>query len=122
MLAMATGVLIGRTSAPSSKGAPVQYVTAPASGTGTPGTTTGASTPTSEGSAATKSSGSKGSTGKTAGAAAASKVLGGKAPEHAVVKTGSPGKGPGYQKGHFTGKFFGGSSSKKKEEEEELGE
>lgn len=122
MLAMATGVLIGRTSAPSSKNAPVQYVTAPTTGgtTGTTGTT-GSSTPSTEGSASTKSSG-KGSTAKTSGAAAASKVLGGKAPEHAVVKTGSPGKGPGYQKGHFTGKFFGGSSSKKKEEEEELGE
>jgi hypothetical protein len=23
------------------------------------------------------------------------------------VKVGTPGKGPGYQKGHFTGNFFG---------------
>lgn len=119
MLAMATGVLIGRTSAPSSKSSPVQYVPAPTTGTGTTGTTT----PSTEGSStsASKESG-KGSASKSSGSNAAAKVLGGKAPAKAVVTVGSPGKGPGYQKGKFTGKFFGGSSSKKQEEEEELGE
>lgn len=124
MLALATGVLIGRTSSPSSKSAPVQYVTAPSSGT--PSTSTGAtSTPSAgESTSSTKSGGTggKGSAGKSSGAAAAAKALGGKAPSKPVVSVGSPGKGPGYQKGKFTGKFFGGSESKKQEEEEELGE
>jgi len=120
MLAMATGVLIGRTSSPSSKNSPVQYVTAPTSGTGTPGGPT-SSTEGSGAGSTTKGSGKAGS-GKTSGGNAAAKVLGGKAPANAVVKPGTPGKGPGYQKGKFTGKFFGGSSSKKQEEEEELGE
>lgn len=122
MLAMATGVLIGRTSSPSSKSSPVQYVPAPTSAaTGT----TGSSTSSTEGSGTSSSTGKeagKGSAGKSSGGNAAAKVLGGKAPEHAVVKLGSPGKGPGYQKGKFTGKFFGGAESKKQEEEEELGE
>ena len=125
MLALATGVLIGRTSSPSSKNAPVQYVTAPTSGTPSTGTgTTGVPT-TTESSSTTNTAGaggSKGSSAKTAGGAAASKVLGGKAPSKPVVSVGSPGKGAGYQKGKFTGKFFGGGESKKKEEEEELGE
>ncbi|MFZ2051737.1 MAG: hypothetical protein WB698_05060 [Solirubrobacteraceae bacterium] len=116
MLAMATGVLIGRTSSPSSKGSPVQYVTAPTSGaTGTGGTTTSTETSTS-------STSGKGSSSKSSGSNAAAKDLGGKAPSKPVVTVGSPGKGPGYQKGKFTGKFFGGSESKKQEEEEERGE
>lgn len=132
MLAMATGVLIGRTSAPSSKNAPVEYVTgAPNTGTtgtggaGTTGTgTTGSGTSSAtEGSSSTKSSSSTAGKGSTkSGSTTASKVLGSKAPSKSVVTTGSAGKGPGYQKGKFTGKFFGGSSSKKQEEEEETGE
>jgi hypothetical protein len=119
MLAMATGVLIGRTSSPSSKNAPVQYVTAPSSGT------TGTTTPSTESSSTPSSStgkSSKGSGSTKAASSSAAKILGGKAPSKPVVSVGSPGKGPGYQKGKFTGKFFGGSESKKKEEEEELGE
>lgn len=119
MLAMATGVLIGRTSSPSSKGSSVQYVTAPTSGatgtTTTPSTTEGSSTGSS-----TSKAGKAGSS--KAGTNAVAKDLGGKAPSKPVVKVGSPGKGPGYQKGKFTGKFFGGSESKKQEEEEETGE
>jgi hypothetical protein len=117
MLAMATGVLIGRTSSPSSKSSPVQYVTAPPSGT------TGTTPSTTEGSSASSSTskGSKASSSKAASSSVA-KILGGKAPSKPVVSVGSPGKGPGYQKGKFTGKFFGGSESKKQEEEEELGE
>jgi hypothetical protein len=121
MLAMATGVLIGRTSSPSSKSSPVQYVTAPTSGTGTTGGATSSTEGSGTGSTTAKESGKAGSS-KSSGGNAAAKVLGGKAPEHAVVKQGTPGKGPGYQKGKFTGKFFGGSASKKQEEEEELGE
>lgn len=121
MLAMATGVLIGRTSSPSSKTPPIQYVGAPASGA--TGTTTGTTTPTTtEGSTGTSAGkGSKAASSKSASSTAA-KLLGGKAPSKPVVSVGSPGKGPGYQKGKFTGKFFGGSSSKKEEEEEETGE
>ena len=120
MLALATGVLIGRTSSPSSsKGVSVQYLAAPAS-TAAPASggvagTSAAGTPTTATSSAPSSH-------KTSGSSAAAKVLKGKAPPKAVVKPGTQGKGPGYQKGKFTGKFFGGGNSKKKEEEEELGE
>jgi hypothetical protein len=115
MLAMATGVLIGRTSGPSSsKDVPVQYLTAP---TGSAPSTTSTTPSSTEGS----SSKAGGGSGKASPNAAA-KILKGKAPPKAVVKPGTPGKGPGYQKGRFTGKFFGGSESKKQEEEEELGE
>ncbi len=120
MLAMATGVLIGRTSSPSSKNAPVQYVTAPSSGTA--GTTTTPSTESSSTPSSSTGKSSKGSGSTKAASSSAAKILGGKAPSKPVVSVGSPGKGPGYQKGKFTGKFFGGSESKKKEEEEELGE
>lgn len=122
MLAMATGVLIGRTSAPSSKNAPIQYVGAPT--TGVPSTSTGATSTesASEGSSSAKSGGSGGKSGSGKSTpSSAAKLLGGKAPSKPVVKIGSAGKGPGYQKGKFTGKFFGGGESKK-EEEEELGE
>lgn len=122
MLAMATGVLIGRTSSPSSKNPPVQYVTAPTSGTtGATGGTTSSTEGTSTSASGSKEGG-KASSGKSSGSTAAAKLLGGKAPSKPVVTVGSPGKGPGYQKGKFTGKFFGGSESKKQEEEEELGE
>jgi hypothetical protein len=118
MLAMATGVLIGRTSSPSSKGSPVQYVSAPSAA----GTTAGTTPSTTEGSTSSSAGkGGKAGSGK-GGSNAAAKILGGKAPSKPVVSVGSPGKGPGYQKGKFTGKFFGGSESKKQEEEEELGE
>jgi hypothetical protein len=117
MLAMATGVLIGRTSSPSSKNPSIQYVNAPTSAaTGTPTSTTPSTTEGATGTSKSKAGSSKSASN------AASKILGGKAPANAVVKPGTPGKGPGYQKGKFTGKFFGGSSSKKEEEEEETGE
>jgi hypothetical protein len=121
MLAMATGVLIGRTSSPSSKNAPVQYVTAPTAGAGTTAGSTSSTEGSGTGSTTAKESGKAGS-GKSSASNAAAKLLGGKAPPNAVVKPGTPGKGPGYQKGKFTGKFFGGAESKKQEEEEELGE
>jgi hypothetical protein len=35
-------------------------------------------------------------------------------PPPKVVTVGSPGKGPGYQKGHFTGNFFGGEEPEEK--------
>jgi hypothetical protein len=116
MLAMATGVLIGRTSAPtSSKGIPVQYIAAP---TGSVPSTTSTTPSSAEGG----SGGGGHSSSKASPSNVAAKILKGKAPPKAVVKVGTPGRGPGYQKGHFTGKFFGASNSKKQEEEEELGE
>jgi hypothetical protein len=120
MLALATGVLIGRTSSPSNpKGVSVQYLTAPVSTTapasGGVASTSAAGTPSTPTSSAPSSH-------KTSGSSAAAKVLKGKTPPKAVVKPGTQGKGPGYQKGKFTGKFFGAGNNKKKEEEEELGE
>jgi hypothetical protein len=35
-------------------------------------------------------------------------------PPPKVVTVGSAGKGPGYQKGHFTGNFFGGEEPEEK--------
>jgi hypothetical protein len=121
MLALATGVLIGRTSSPSNpKGVSVQYLAAPASATAPASalsSTGAAGTPTP-----TTPAAGTASSHKTPSSAAAAKVLKGKAPPKAVVKPGTQGHGPGYQQGKFTGKFFGGANSKKKEEEEELGE
>lgn len=117
MLAMATGVLIGRTSAPaSSKDVPVQYIAAP---TGSTPSTTSTTPSSSEGGSG---GGGGHSSSKASPANVAAKILKGKPPPKAVVKVGTPGKGAGYQEGHFTGKFFGGSESKKQEEEEEVGE
>jgi hypothetical protein len=108
LLAMGVGVLIGRTSnGSSSKAPPVRVVTV--AGTGAAAT---------EGTAAAQGSGSSsGSGGKAGGpgAHAAAKTP----PKHTkvplkVVTVGSPGKGPGYQHGHFTGNFFGPESEEKK--------
>jgi hypothetical protein len=117
LLALGVGVLIGRSSNNSTaKAPPPQVVTvagggsAGAAGTGTTGgastTGTAAQTP---GAAAAKTSKSS-SAASVAAAAAASKAVAKKAkgPPPKVVTVGSPGKGPGYQKGHFTGNFFGG--------------
>jgi hypothetical protein len=108
LLAMGVGVLIGRSGAGSvvkSAGSPaVQVVTVPgvaAAATSspepqTPTSTAGAST--SKGAAASGASATK-STGTTAKKTTPPPVK--------TVKVGSPGKGSGYQKGHFTGNFFG---------------
>jgi hypothetical protein len=103
MLAMGVGVLIGR-SAPSStvrSAAPVQVLTVPNTGTAA-GVVSPESTQSPSSTTATKSSSSaKGS--KAAVKSSSTKSL----PPAKVVTVGSPGKGPGYQKGHFTGNFFG---------------
>ena len=107
LLALGVGVLIGRTSSSSSKTLAPQVVTVAGSGV-----TGGAGS-----SASQQASGA-------AAAAAAAKARAGAAragakapPKHTkvplkVVKVGSPGKGPGYQHGHFTGNFFGPGSEK----------
>lgn len=102
LLAMGIGILIGRSSPGSSKASPVQYVTAPGTGVGgvAAGTETTPPSTLEAGSTGgpTKSSKSSKSTAKAGKA---------KLPPAKVVTVGSPGKGPGYEKGHFTGNFFG---------------
>jgi hypothetical protein len=106
LLAMGVGVLIGRSGqkSPSSRAAaPVQVVTVGGAG-GASGASVAATSPTSAKPAAGKSSTSKTAT------KAATHIKGTtvKLPKKAVVTVGTPGTGPGYQKGKFTGNFFGG--------------
>jgi hypothetical protein len=106
LLAMGIGVLIGRSgNSSSSKSPPVQVVSvAGAGGGGTAATGAGTS-----GAAATTSS-TSGKTKKAAKTTAPASVGAAKvAPTKGkVVKVGTPGSGPGYQGGKFTGNFFGG--------------
>jgi hypothetical protein len=120
LLALGVGVLIGRSSNnTSAKTPPPQVVTVAGgggSGSGTAGTgTTGAGSSTSS---AAQTPGAAAAKASKSGAAAAttSKVVVKKAsgPPPKVVHVGSPGKGPGYQKGHFTGNFFGGEEPEEK--------
>lgn len=103
LLAMGIGILIGRSSPASSKASPVQYVTAPGAGVaGVAGTGAETTTP-STGEPSSSSSSSKSSkSSKTAAKASKAKL-----PPAKVVTVGSAGKGAGYEKGHFTGNFFG---------------
>jgi hypothetical protein len=106
---MGVGVLIGRSSNNgSSKNAGVQVVTV-AGGNG--GGTTGASgvAATSAAAAGSSKSKKKGKSSDNSGVQGAGKIL---KPPKAVVTVGSPGKGPGYQNGKFTGNFFGPGTSK----------
>lgn len=110
LLAMGVGVLIGRTNhqaAGARAAAPVQVVTVGGGGGG--GT---AATAATTGKSAKNVKPRR--TGRSAGSAdvakAARKIKGTtlKLPKKAVVKVGTPGTGPGYQGGKFTGNFFGG--------------
>ncbi|MGN6373883.1 MAG: hypothetical protein ACTHM1_12995 [Solirubrobacteraceae bacterium] len=102
LLAMGVGILIGRSSPGSSKASPVQYVTAPGPGVlGATGAGTEAASSTAESGSI---GGSSRSSKKAKSAAKASKP---KLPPPKVVTVGSAGKGAGYEKGHFTGNFFG---------------
>jgi hypothetical protein len=107
LLAVGVGVLIGRSGSgtTSAKAPAVQVVTVPgpASAAGTAGGEAPAIPTGATGAAGT---GKAGTTTATKAAKAATKALP-KVPAP-VVKVGSPGKGPGYQHGHFTGNFFGG--------------
>lgn len=100
LLAMGVGVLIGRAGDSTGSNAPAQIVTvgAPAAGGVAATSTPATASPASTGGSKSKSSAAKGAS-KTAKA--------GKAPPKAVVKVGTPGKGPGYKNGKFTGQFFG---------------
>jgi len=109
LLAMGVGVLIGRSGqkdSPSPAASPVQVVTVAGAGSGAGAATTAA---TAAGGSAKTGKGGKAAT-SAAAANAAKKIKGTnvKLPAKAVVKPGSPGHGPGYQKGKFTGNFFGG--------------
>ncbi len=110
LLAMGVGVLIGRGVAParSGNGAPVQYLTVPGANP-TTGAAPGATGSEPQSTVAGATTGSSKTTGSPAGkggktaAKPAAKAL----PPAKVVTVGSSGKGPGYQKGKFTGNFFG---------------
>jgi hypothetical protein len=104
LLALGVGVLIGRTSNDTNgKASAAQIITV--SGGGATGATgaSAAVAATASGSGGGKKSKNKKSSSKNPSAAA----TGGKAPENPVVTVGSPGKGPGYKNGKFTGDFFG---------------
>jgi hypothetical protein len=122
LLALGVGVLIGRSSNNSTaKTPPPQVVTVAGGGgsagsAGTGGASSTGSAAKTPGAAAAKTSKSNAAAGSAA-AAAASKAVAKKAvkgPPPKVVTVGSPGKGPGYQKGHFTGNFFGGEEPEEK--------
>jgi len=106
LLAMGVGVLIGRSGNNSSaKSPPAQIVTVAGSGATSTSPTSSASQPGVSTGATT------GAKAKAAAAAAAAAKAKAKAtPPPKIVKVGSPGKGRGYQHGHFTGNFFGPES------------
>jgi hypothetical protein len=108
LLALGVGVLIGRTSNDSSgKAAAAQIITVSGGGAATGATGASAAVAaTASGSGGGKKSKEKKS---TASGNASAKVTGGKGPSNPVVTVGSPGKGPGYKNGKFTGDFFGGN-------------
>jgi hypothetical protein len=99
LLAMGIGVLIGRSgnSSGSAKSPAVQVVSVANGATGAAAAPPTATTPTASGTKQAKPGGSKSSTSSGAKAALPPKS----------VTVGTPGKGPGYQKGKFTGNFFG---------------
>jgi hypothetical protein len=108
LLAMGVGVLIGRSGqkpSPARAASPVQVVTV-GGGTGAPTAATAAAA--GKGAKATKKAGKSATAADAAKAADKIKGTSIKLPKKAVVKVGSPGSGPGYQKGKFTGNFFGG--------------
>jgi hypothetical protein len=106
LLAMGTGVLIGRSGNNASPKSPrVQVVTVSGGGgTASSGaTTSAAATP----SAASGSANSTKSGGAHTAASLKSRSKKAAAAPPKTVTVGSPGHGPGYQNGHFTGNFFG---------------
>jgi hypothetical protein len=106
LLAMGVGVLIGRSANSTSAKAPPAQVVTVAGGGGTAGTaaaSTAAQTPPAGAAKAPTASGASATPARSASKAPSA------APPKAV-KVGSPGKGPGYQHGHFTGNFFGPES------------
>jgi hypothetical protein len=108
LLALGIGVLIGRSgNSSSSKSAAVRVVTVAGAGGASTAATGETATPAATSAAAasaSKSASSHASTKSSTKAAAKKPPV----PLPKPVKVGSPGKGKGYENGHFTGNFFGG--------------
>jgi hypothetical protein len=110
LLAMGVGVLIGRSGekSPSSASAAPQVITVGGAG-GTANTAAaGGAAAGAKGKAKAKSTGKKATAAQAQSAANKIKGTSVKLPKKAVVTVGTPGTGPGYQHGKFTGNFFGG--------------
>lgn len=108
LLAMGIGVLIGRSAPSSSRAAgPVQVLSAPGVGAAGVAGATGVAGGAEGSAAATTSTTPTSSNAAGKGGKTPTKATKTKLPPAKVVKVGSPGKGPGYEKGHFTGNFFG---------------
>ena len=103
LLALGVGVLIGRTGHNPKSAATPSVITVQGGGGAAAGTTAASNTPTPSSSGSKKNKSAKSSN----GSAAAALGKGAKPPPKAVVTVGAPGHGPGYQKGKFTGNFFG---------------
>jgi hypothetical protein len=102
LLAMGIGVLIGRSGKTASvKGAPAQIVTVAGAGAAAPSAAATAPAASPSATPTTKSGSAHAATTPKSGKKAPTTPL----PK--AVKVGSPGHGPGYQNGHFTGNFFG---------------
>jgi hypothetical protein len=112
LLAMGIGVLIGRSGNNSSSkpAAAVQVVTVPGvSGTASAAGSGAATQAASSNVSATSKRSARGAAASSATTSSAIvKPKKSAPPPTKVVTVGSPGSGPGYQKGHFTGNFFGG--------------
>ena len=110
ILAMGVGVLIGRSSNNgSSKNAGLPVVTVVGGGGGATGASGVAATSAAAAAAGSSKSKKKGKSSGGSGVQGAGTIL---KPKKAVVTVGSPGTGPGYQNGKFTGNFFGPGTSK----------
>ncbi len=106
LLAMGVGVLIGRSANSTNTKAPPAQVVTVAGGGGTAGTAAASAAAQPPSTSAVAPSTARGASARAA--KPASKTSSAAPPK--AVKVGSPGKGPGYQKGHFTGNFFGSES------------
>jgi hypothetical protein len=101
LLAMGIGVLIGRSGNSSTVKSPaVQVVTVPGAGAAASTTAGATTTPGAGGGSTPTKSGSSSTAGKSKSKQTA-------APPPKAVTVGTPGHGPGYQNGKFTGNFFG---------------
>jgi hypothetical protein len=108
LLALGVGVLIGRTgNGTSAKAPPAQVITVAGGGSAGAASASPATEQPSAGAAKTAKSGAASSPAAVKAAAKA------KGPPPKVVTVGTPGKGPGYQHGHFTGSFFGPEAEEK---------
>jgi hypothetical protein len=103
LVAMAVGVLIGRSGNQTNAAAPpVRVVTVPGAATGT----AAAATATPDASTATKAADKSKQSQKSKSTSSTAKPAAVKTPPP-TVQVGSPGHGKGYKNGKFTGDFFG---------------